>query len=274
MGRKPKCVMILSEGPSDRAALTGFFTDLYAMIDPDIEVFFPILSEERLSGEGDIEISYNGDITSRYGITKDNVLPMLLKLFIHPELKKHPAYEYPASVCEVIHLVDIDGVYLKDSKLQNCEDQSIKLPFYDDKKNIILTKDRESLIGRNQRKRENLDRMINAKRLRITMEKDANESKEKPYRVFYFSKDIDHVLYGKANNERYNKVSDAQSFANKYYDEPLEMAKFFIELECASPVTDYKGSWEWLMSDQDTLSPRTNINVLVMDLLKRAKVKI
>lgn len=274
MGKKPKCVMILSEGPSDRAALTGFFTDLYAMIDPDIEVLFPRLYEESFDDDGKVEVKYNGDITSRLGITKDNILPMLLKLFIHPELKKHPAYEYPASVCEVIHLVDIDGAYLKESKIRNCEDQNKKLPYYDDESNIILTKDRESLIDRNQRKRENLDRLINTKRLRITMEKDANESKEKPYRVFYFSRDLDHVLYGKANNEHYNKVGDAQRFANNYYDEPLEMAKFFISLECASPVTDYKGSWEWLMNDQDTLSPKTNINVLVMDLLKRAKVKI
>lgn len=274
MGKKPKCVMILSEGPSDRAALTGFFTDLYAMIDPDIEVFFPRLHEESFDDDGKVEVKYNGDITSRLGITKDNILPMLLKLFIHPELKKHPAYEYPASVCEVIHLVDIDGAYLKDSKIRNCEDQNNKLPYYDDESNIILTRDRGSLIDRNQRKRENLDRLINTKRLRITMEKDANESKEKPYRVFYFSRDLDHVLYGKANNEHYNKVGDAQRFANNYYDEPLEMAKYFINHECASPVIDYKGSWEWLMNDQETLSPKTNINVLVMDLLKRAKVKI
>lgn len=274
MGKKPKCVMILSEGPSDRIALSDFFTSMYSMIDPDIEVFFPSLSEESIDDDGNVDVKYNGDITSRFGITKDNVLPMLLKLFIHPELKKHPAYEYPASVCEVIHLVDIDGVYLKDSKIQNCEDQNKKLPYYDDKSNIILTKDRESLINRNQRKRENLERLINTKRLRITMEKCANESKEKPYRVFYFSRDIDHILYGKANNERYKKVSDAQTFANKYYDNPLEMAKFFIEHENASPVFEYKDSWEWLMSDQDTLSPKTNINVLVKDLLKRAKVNI
>ena len=81
--------MILSEGPSDRTALTNFFTVLYEMIDPDIEVFFPRLHEEYLDDDGKVEVKYNGDITSRLGITKDNVLPMLLKLFIHPELKKH-----------------------------------------------------------------------------------------------------------------------------------------------------------------------------------------
>ena len=266
--------MILSEGPSDRAALTGFFTDLYAMIDPDIEVFFPRLHEEYFDEDGNVEVNYNGDITSRSGINKDNVLPMLLKLFIHPELKKHPAYEYPASVCEVIHLVDIDGVYLKDSKIQNDEGQHAKLPYYDDESNIISARNRDRILERNQRKRANLSKMISTDKLIITMEKDSNESRKKPYRVFFFSRDLDHVLYGKANNDHHNKVNDAQSFANQYYDEPLEMAKFFLELECASPVTDYQGSWEWLMNDQDTLSPRTNINVLVMDLLKRAKVKI
>ena len=264
--------MILSEGPSDRVALSEFFTNLYSMIDPDIEVLFPRLSEEFLDDDGKVDFKYNGDITSRFGINGNNVLPMLLKMFIHPELKKHPAYKYPASVYEIIHLVDIDGVYLKDGKIQNSEDQNIKCPYYDDGNNIIITKDREALIDRNQRKRENLDRLINTKRLRITMEKDANESKGKPYRVFFFSRDLDHVLYGKSNNEHYNKVDDAQKFANKYYDDPLAMAKFFINHACASPVVDYKGSWQWLKDDHDTLMPRTNINVLILDLLKRAKV--
>ena len=265
--------MILSEGPSDRAALTGFFTDLYAMIDPDIEVFFPVLSYERLNRDGDIETGYNGDITSRYGINKNNVMSLLLKLFIHPELKKHPAYEYPSSVCEVIHLVDIDGVFLRNNKIQN-GDKMLKHPYYDTERNIIFAKDREAIIERNYRKRENLQKMISEKKIKINIEKNANETREKPYRVYYFSKDLDHVLYGKANNESYNKVNDAQAFANKYYNEPLEMARFFIYHKSASPVMDYMGSWQWLMDDQETLLPRTNINVLVNELLERAKVKI
>ena len=40
--------MILTEGPSDRAALTDFFTDLYSLINEDIEVFFPLLREESI----------------------------------------------------------------------------------------------------------------------------------------------------------------------------------------------------------------------------------
>lgn len=266
--------MILSEGPSDRAALTGFFTDLYSKIDENIEVFFPILSEESINDEGDIETHYNGDITSRNGINDSNILPMLLKLFIHPELKKHPAYEYPSSVCEVIHLVDIDGVYLNDDRIQTGEDQDMEHPYYDDKDNIIIAKDRVALIDRNQRKRANLEKMINTKRLRITMEKDANESREKSYRVFFFSKDLDHVLYGRANNESHYKVSDAQEFANSYYEDPLGMAKFFLEHPNASPFDNYLDSWKWLMDDTETLMPRTNLNVLVSDLLSRAGIKL
>ena len=274
MSSKPKCVMILSEGPSDRAALTGFFTDLYAMIDENIDVFFPILCETKLNEEGNIETNYNGDITSRNGINKDNILPMILKLFIHPELKKHTEYEYPTSVSEVIHLVDIDGVYLDDCRIKACEDPDIKLPYYDDENNIILAKDRGNLISRNQRKRENLEKIVNTKRLRITMEEGALESREKPYRVFFFSKDLDHILYGKANNESYRKVSDAQHFANSYYGDPLAMARFFLEHKQSSPVNKYKDSWQWLTNDHVTLEPRTNLNILVADLLSRAKVKV
>ena len=116
--------------------------------------------------------------------------------------------------------------------------------------------------------------MIHTDKLRITLEKGANEYREKPYRVFYFSTNLDHVLYGIANNERYNKVREAGKFANKYYEKPLEMAKYFVNHKFASPVTDYKGSWQWLMDDEDTLSPKTNINVLILDLLNKANIKI
>jgi hypothetical protein len=49
------------------------------------------------------------------------------------------------------------------------------------------------------------------------------------------------------------------------------MARYFKELKWSSPTNDYRESWEWLKEDVTTLTPRTNINVLINDLLKRAK---
>ena len=272
--KKPKCVMILTEGPSDRAALTDFFTDLYSLIDEDIEVFFPLLTEESISENGDIEVNYEGDITSRNGITPENVLPMLLKLFIHPELKKHPAYEYPASVHEVIHLVDIDGVYLEDDRIvEAAQGEKRKLPYYDDQNHRIIVRDKESIILRNQRKRENLKKLVETKRLRITMAKDDNSSREKPYRVFFFSSNLDHVLFGKANNENYNKVRDARSFGNDFYGETLKLASYFLHHPSATSEKKYRDSWKALSDNNATLNACTNINLLVEELLKQAKVK-
>lgn len=266
--------MILTEGPSDRAALTDFFTDLYSQIDENIEVFFPLLREESLSEDGDIEINYNGDITSRNGVTPDNVLPMLLKMFIHPELKKHPAYEYPASVHEVIHLVDIDGVYIDDERIVNASpEDSRELPYYDDQNHLIVVKDRDAIIMRNARKRDNLAKLVETKRLRITMEKGANEAKEKPYRVFFFSSNLDHVLFGKANNESYNKVRDARGFGNDFFGEPLKLASYFMNHPNATAEKTYLESWKALSENGCSLEACTNINLLVEDLIKKAKVK-
>lgn len=272
--KKPKCVMILTEGPSDRAALTDFFTELYSMIDEDIEVFFPLLTEETIGESGDIEVNYNGDITSRNGITQDNVLPMLLKMFIHPELNRHSAYKYPASVQEVIHLVDIDGVYLDDERIVSATpDETRELPYYDDQSNTIIVKDRDSIIRRNKRKRDNLAKLVETKRLRITMAKDENETKEKPYRVFFFSSNLDHVLFGNANNERHKKVGDAKQFGNDFYDEALMMASYFVNHPCATKEKNYYDSWNALSQNDCSLKACTNINILVEDLLKRAKIK-
>jgi len=267
--------MVLTEGSSDRAAFNGFFTDLYSIIDPDIEVFFPLLSEESLNKNGEVEINYNGDITSRHGINEKNILPMLLKLFIHPELKKHPAYEYPASVVEVIHLVDIDGAYLNDNHILTAEeDEARRLPFYDTETSCIIAKNRNVIIDRNLRKRRNLDTLVNTKRLRITMAEGENESKDKPYRVFYFSSNLDHVLFDKANNESFNKVRDAKAFANQFYNDPVDMARELLNHEAASKALNYKDSWDLVMKEHDEIMRKTNIDVLVRDLLTRAKIEL
>ena len=266
--------MILTEGPSDRVALTNFFTDLYSMIDPEIEVFFPILKEDSLSGDGEIETKYNGDITSRIGIAPENILPMLLKLFIHPELEKHPAYEYPASVYEVIHLVDIDGTYLDPSRIVTAEvDDPRDLPFYDDADDVIICKNSEDIIDRNTRKSSNLQKLSETKKLIITMAKDENASRQKPYHIYYFSSNIDHFLFGQANNPRGKKVPDARKFSNDFFDEPLKLARYFLEHPNAVTGMTYEQSWEFIKDGNNSIHPHTNINLLIADLLKKAKIK-
>ena len=266
--------MILTEGPSDRVALTNFFTDLYSMIDPEIEVFFPILKEDSLSDDGEIETKYNGDITSRIGIAPENILPMLLKLFIHPELEKHPAYEYPASVYEIIHLVDIDGTYLDPSRIVTAEvDDPRDLPFYDDADDVIICKNSEDIIDRNTRKSSNLQKLSETKKLIITMAKDENASRQKPYHIYYFSSNIDHFLFGQANNPRGKKVPDARKFSNDFFDEPLKLARYFLEHPNAVKGMTYEQSWEFIKDGNNSIHPHTNINLLIADLLKKAKIK-
>ena len=269
--KKPKCVMILTEGPSDKLALTDFFTNLYSLVDDEIEVFFPILTEESLSKDGSIEVKCDGDITSRYGIKPENVLPMLLKMFIQPELKKHPAYEYPSSVYEIIHLVDIDAVFLDNDRIIEAgPNETRKLPYYDDQSHTIIVKNKETTISRFKRKRENLEKLVGTKRLRITMAKDENSAREKPYRVFFFSSNLDHVLFNDANNT--TKRRDATRFSNDFYDAPLKLANFFLNHPCATSEKNYQDSWKALSENSSSLNPCTNLNLLVEDLLKKAKV--
>ena len=71
-----------------------------------------------------------------------------MKMFIHPELEKHPAYKSPSSICEIIHLVDIDGAFLnKRNVLTAPDDFGKKLPHYDVDNNIIVARDRSSIVG-------------------------------------------------------------------------------------------------------------------------------
>lgn len=273
MTRKPKCVLILTEGKSDRSALSGLFQDIYSCIDEDIEVFFPILKEDSFNNNGDKETHFDGDITSRNGVDENNILGLLMKMFIHPELEKHPAYKTPSSICEIIHLVDIDGAFLNKRNVLTAPDVfGKKLPHYDVANNTIVARDRSSIVDRNIRKRKNLEKLISTRKLNVTLSAESGESREKPYRVYYFSSNLDHVLHGDANMPSYLKVPHANRFANEY-DNWKDMAKFLLNHPCAVTTKNYLESWEILMNS-NTLSPMTNINLLIADLLKRANVKL
>lgn len=165
--------MILTEGQSDRNALVNFFTELYSRIDEDIEVFFPRLHDEYVNKDN--TIAYDGDITSRNKINEKNILPMLLKMFIQPCLKKHDAYKSPASILEVIHLVDLDGIYLADGYIKEPEKFDQKdYPFYDKDNKNMLVKNRDEILRRNIHKKQNLQRLIDTKKLEIRIDKGDN----------------------------------------------------------------------------------------------------
>ena len=92
-------------------------------------------------------------------------------------------------------------MYIPDSAI--IEDLEAMNPIYSLKE--IRTANTNGIINRNKVKRENVNRL-----------KTTGKIWSIPYKIYYMSCNLDHVLYGKLNSTDEEKEDDAYNFAKKY----------------------------------------------------------
>ena len=178
MARK-KVVFVIVEGPSDDEALGVLFN----LIFDRNSVFVHIMHR---------------DITSERGVRSDNILSRLgNEVRTYAKSNHFTSKDFQG----IIHITDMDGAYVADEHI--VEDPSAKHPVYSTEE--IATCSVEAIAARNGQKRQNLDKLCSC-----------NQLWGIPYRVFYMSCNLDHVLYNKLNSTDAEKEADAYAFALQY----------------------------------------------------------
>lgn len=226
MARK-KIVLVIVEGPSDDTALG---IGLSQVFDKD-KVYIHIM---------------HGDITTRNGVTALNIVSI-----IGDEVRRYArSQHYRASdFKQIIHIVDTDGVYIPDEKIYKGSGLS-KVTYESDG---IYTENVDGIKERNDLKRKNLSKL----RVQGTIWKV-------PYRVYYMSCNLDHVLYDIRNSSDNDKENNAYKFARKYKGRKQE----FIEFLCHSSFSvegDFRKSWEYIEHEMNSIDRHTNINICIKD---------
>ncbi len=154
----------------------------------------------------------HGDITTRKGVTSQNIVSKIGNV-VREYAKSH---HYTAKdFKQIIHLVDTDGAYISEDKIIE-ETDCHEVLYADDG---IHTSHREAMISRNQQKKQNLYRLINTGQIWNI-----------PYKVYYMSCNLDHVLYNQRNSTDEEKEENAYAFAKKYRNN----FKAFVKLLCES----------------------------------------
>ena len=222
MARK-KIVLVIVEGPSDDTALG---IGLFQVFDKD-KVYIHIM---------------HGDITTRNGVTASNIVSK-----IGDEVRKYARSQHYKSsdFKQIIHIVDMDGAYIPDEKIYKGSGLS-KVTYESDG---IYTENVDGLKERNDLKRKNLSKL----RSQGTIWKV-------PYRVYYMSCNLDHVLYDKQNNSDDDKKRDALYFAKRYKNR-LEEFLIFISQSGFSVNGTLKESWEFIRKDLHSLERHTNLGL-------------
>ena len=184
----------------------------------------------------------HGDITTKAGVNSQNIVAK-----VGNEVRSYATSNHykAADFKQIIHLVDTDAAYLSDDKV--LEDSECAELSYQD--NGIHTSDVNKVIARNKQKTDNLYRL-----------RSCGNIWGVPYRVYYMSCNLDHVLYDKRNSTDEEKENDAYAFAKKYKNN----ADAFMRYMCESPFSvkgDFKDSWEFIEEDMHSIERYTNLPI-------------
>jgi len=230
-----KIILFIVEGITDQTCL-GF-----------------VLSKILNSNEVRFALTY-GDITSRKGISSNNVpakVGNIVKEFSGKIFKS-------SDFIEIVQLVDMDGVYIFDnqvvertSEIPSDPDNPQKL-YYGD--NQIFVDNIEEIQQRNHQKSAVLNRLISLKNVWKTI----------PYSVYFFSCNLDHVLYEQRNLIEKDKYAYAEQFDRSYGDSPQRFLEFLYTPEI-SVRGNYDETWTFIKANSNSLKRYTNFQLFFLN---------
>ncbi|MCD7819260.1 MAG: hypothetical protein LUH07_09455 [Lachnospiraceae bacterium] len=227
-----KIVFIIVEGPSDSEALGVLFGRLFDKNEVHVEIVY-------------------GDITSDMTTSAHNIVAKIGNMVKQFAGSTH----YKASdFQQVIHLIDMDGAYVSDDVI--VKDEVCEKVWYSTTE--IRTARPDYIISRNKRKRENIERLCSLGKVWNSI----------PYRAFYMSANLDHVLYNKINSSNEDKEKNALTFARKYKD-CLDEFLVFISDSDFSVCEDYNESWKFIKEEKHSLERHTNLGLCFADIREK-----
>ena len=228
MARK-KIIFVIVEGPSDETAL-GYA--LSKLCDKE-QVYVHVV---------------HYDITTKGFVTPANIVTK-----IGAEIKKYME-NYAVKVSDfkgIVHIVDTDGSFIPDESV--VEDPNIKNCYYTETE--IHTSVPDRIRKRNKQKKENLFRLIGTGNI-LTI----------PYRIYYMSCNLDHVLYNKQNSTDNEKENDSYDFANKYKNDLEGFIKYICESDFSVNLP-FKESWEYIDEQLHSLERHSNLCIFIEEEL-------
>lgn len=227
MARK-KVVLFIVEGITDKISLEIIMQDL---INKNNEVIFDVV---------------RGDITTDNKINNSNIKNRITEIIKDGGKRKF----LPENYQEVIHLVDMDAAFISEDKIFH--DNRLDRFFYTEKG--IFANDIDKVIKRNKKKQQLLKLMSTTKTV----------FKSVPYRVFYFSSNLEHVLHNIIDVADQDKRDFAYNFEDDYIDDKVG----FIDFMCKSSFSvnkNYKDSWDFICQNNNSMKRYTNIDILIKE---------
>ena len=252
MHPRRKIVLFVVEGPTDRTTLFNPISELYERIDPNIQVIFK---------------PFHGDITAdKYKKPQQtkfkSVAPGSFESTFYQKIVKplQNEYEgvYPKCIDQIILITDTDGAYIPDDAIK--EDHSVPNLIY--RPDCIISGNKSGTQYRNMQKKEVLNHLVELSLLNEIKV----QSKTIPFKAYFFSRHLEHFLYNEPNISIQDKIKKADEFYYSYLGKAEEFKNLLINNDYSSIGLSYEESWEYIKKDVNSLSRRTNLDLLIYDL--------
>lgn len=217
------------EGPTDEDALAAKFTKLVA----EHGIEFDVLHTDITADEG---------MTAKY-------IEKKIKEEIGKYLRKNPFLK-AKDILKTIQIIDTDGAFIAPPLVKQSENG--KTEYFD---TYISAKNKDRLVRRNISKRGIVYSLYNC-----------NIVAGYPYEIYYFSRNMEHVLHDKAEGLKNEEKEDlAFEIADQYHEEPEKFLQFLYDDAFHVPGT-YKETWEFIMKEDHSLKRYCNVAVFFEQL--------
>lgn len=222
-----RVTFVIVEGPSDETALMLLLEKVFANDQVHVHVV-------------------HGDITTQRGVSAQNIVSKVCNC-----VKEYAASSHfrNTDFSQIIHIIDSDGAFIDDADIT----ESKQAAGFTYSLTGITGPSKQKIIERNALKRSVLSRLISCDTVWNI-----------PYRAFYMSCNLDHVLHGKLNSTDGEKRNDALWFASKYRSD----LPGFIDFMCKSSFSvmgDYKESWKYLDEGRHSLERHSNLGICLVE---------
>lgn len=222
LGKSRKIVLFIVEGVTDEISL-GLV--LSTIIKTHSEAKFKIIPGDLFG----IEKSNEHNILQN--ITK------VIKDFIDSDIYKK------SDILEVVHLIDTDGTFIEDNLINSHQYDKIQY-------NVdgISTMDVDYIKCRNFERSKSINRVINVGNVYVSI----------PYKLYYFSCNLEHVLHNSQNTSKEEKLTLACRFEDRYAENALLFYEFInnSDIHCQLGYTE---SWEFIKAGNNSLKRYTNL---------------
>lgn len=222
--------LFIVEGLSDKDVLEPILSEL---ID-DTKLYFAVL---RCDATVSNDFPYNGkNMKERITIILNN----------YTENNRGIKREY---IKKIIYITDTDGCYIDNGYIYYSKDYSC-FRYEDDG---IYTDRPNDAINRNETKSKNLDIINSTSKVCNIL-----------IGVYYFSCNLDHVLYNIRNLDQSLKEEYAIEFADQYENRELDFIKF-IQDDMVNLGNDYHDSWKKIKVDLNSIKRFSNFYQFFID---------